>query len=63
MGCNPHLSGWVWRGGDDRIRATCCLISSLLFSSYIFYISDIDDIIAQKCMHSELKGVLLMNFS
>ena len=41
MGSNPHLRGWVWRGGDDTIRATCCLISSLLISSYFFYISDI----------------------
>ena len=41
MGCNRQLRGWVWRGGDDTIRATCCLISSLLISCYIFYISDI----------------------
>ena len=41
MGCNPHPRGWVWRGGGDRIRATCCLISSLLISSFIFYISGI----------------------
>ena len=41
MGCNPHPRGWVWRGGGDRIRATCCLISSLLISSFIFYIHGI----------------------
>ena len=38
MGCNPHPRGRVWRGGGDRIRATCCPISSLLISSFIFYI-------------------------
>ena len=45
MGCNPHPRGWVWRGGGDRIRATCCHISSVLISSFIFYIYGIFSLI------------------
>ena len=49
MGCNPHPRGLVWRGGGGRIRATCCHISSVLISSFIFYIYgiSIDNIISQ----------------
>ena len=63
MGSNPHPRGLVWRGGYDRIRATCCLISSLLISSFILNIYDIFSLIKlflkNECnvMCRELKGV------
>ena len=52
MGCNPHPRGWVWRGGGYRNRATCCLTSSLLISSLIFFtygIFFIDYVVSQNC--------------
>ena len=45
MGCNPHPRGWVWRGGGDRIRATCCLLCSLLIYRFIFFIYGIFSLI------------------
>ena len=56
MGCNQHPRGWVWRGGGNRIRATCCLISSLLISSFIFYIYGIFSLIMlflKELMHGD----------
>ena len=68
MGCNPHPSGWVWRGGGDRIKATCCLISSLLISSFIFYMYvnfSLIMLFKNVCsvMCRELKGLVLIYFS
>ena len=66
MECNPHSRGWVWRGGGDRIRATCCLISSPLISSFIFDIHGIFSLIMLflkdvcSVMCREIKGVLLI---
>ena len=44
MGCNLRPRGRVCRGGADRIRATCCLISSLLISSCFLYIYTISSL-------------------
>ena len=63
MGCILHPRGRVWRGDGDRIRATCCLIYSLLISSLIFYMYVIFSLIMLflknvcNVMCREIKGV------